>query len=313
MNPAQVGHASSPQGPVIVVANPLAGAGRAGERAARLVAALQARGQHAHLVVPDSAAATRRLATELAPKAAVLVACGGDGTANIVMNACLPVRTAFGLLPAGTGDDNARELCMPRDPDRAAGNIVAALTGSRGVPDIDVAMAVTAESGERAYLGVMSTGIDSTVNERANRGSRLPGTARYVAALAAELRRMRPVEYVITVDDVELRQPALLASIGNGSSYGGGMRVCPKARVDDGVLDVTVLSHVSRTTFVRVFPSVFRGTHVRHPAVTTLRGGRISVAASGAIAYADGERLGPLPVTVTVRSKALRLIGAETA
>ena len=124
---------------------------------------------------------------------------------------------------------------------------------------------------------------------------------------------MAPVEYVVTVDDRELRQPALLASIGNGRSYGGGMLVCPHARVDDGLLDVTVLAHVPRRTFVRVFPRVFRGTHVRHPAVTSIRGARITVAAPAAVAYADGERFGPLPVTVAVRPRALRLVGAQSA
>ena len=299
--------------PVVVLANPAAGSGDAVRRAGRLVAALRERGQPARLVCPADAVQTSELAEQMAPAAAALIACGGDGTVNLVMNACLRTGTVFGVLPAGTGDDNARSLGVPADVDALAHRIADSLGTARGVRHVDVAEAICADGPARAFLGVMSTGIDSTVNERANHMVRLPGTLRYIAALGLELMAMHPVECSVTVDGVDHRGPALLASIGNGSSYGGGMRVCPDAEMDDGLLDVTVLSHVSRSTFVRVFPRVFQGTHVRHPAVTTLRGAQITVAAEGAVAYADGERFGALPVTVTVRAKALPVIGAQTA
>lgn len=248
----------------------------------------------------------------MASSTVLLVACGGDGTANIVMNAALEREAPFSLLACGTGDDNARSLGMPSDPADLASTIDATLAGRIPSRLVDVAVAQWA-GGSRAFLGVMSTGLDSTVNERANGWGRLPGTARYVAALAVELRRLTPTEYVIDVDGVELRTHALLASVGNGPSYGGGMLVCPGAQVDDGVLDVTVLEHVARRTIVRVFPRVFRGTHVDHAAVQTLRGSSVRIHADGALAYADGERLGPLPVQVRVWPKALQVIGASTA
>ena len=100
----------------------------------------------------------------------------------------------------------------------------------------------------------------------------------------------------------------MLVSVGNGSRYGGGMRICPDARSDDGLLDVTWLGAVSKPTFLRVFPSVFRGTHVEHPAVRTFRGRSMRIAAEGQIAYADGERIGPLPVEIEVRPSALRVL-----
>lgn len=298
---------------VALIANPAAGAGRAAQRAGVLATALRAHGVAARVVLPCSAQDTERQAGLLAAEGIPLVACGGDGTANLVMNACLAHGVAFGLLPAGSGDDNARSLGVPQDPGAAGRSLAEALRGGATARQVDVAVATCADGTRRAFLGVMSTGIDSTVNERANGYARLPGTARYVAALAIELQRMRPVEYTVIVDGVEHRQPALLASIGNGGSYGGGMRICPQARVDDGLLDVTILAHVPRATFVRVFPSVFRGTHVRHPAVTTARGSVITVRAEGGLAYADGERFGPLPVSVAVEPKALRLIGTPTA
>lgn len=306
------GVAAAGSKPVIVIANPSAGSGQAVARAGALCSRLRERGHAVRLVVPDRSEATARAARELAPTSAILVASGGDGTANLVMNAALDADVPFSLLASGTGDDNARGLGMPHDPERLGDAIDACLRGGMIVRRVDVAIAQWGGHA-RAFLGVMSTGLDSTVNERANAWGRLPGTARYIAALAVELRRLRPTEFVIEVDGVELRTNALLASVGNGSSYGGGMRVCPGAAVDDGLLDVTVLEHVPRRTIVRVFPRVFRGTHVRHPAVATLRGTRIRIQSEGALAYADGERLGPLPVRVEIRPKALRVVGGLTA
>jgi diacylglycerol kinase (ATP) len=97
-------------------------------------------------------------------------------------------------------------------------------------------------------------------------------------------------------------------AVANGPSYGGGMRVCPDALLDDGLLDVLVLSEISIPAFLHVFPRVFAGTHVRHPAVEVLRGRRVRLVAKGVVAYADGERVGPLPLTCAVVPGALRVL-----
>lgn len=291
---------------IVVVANPAAGGGAvaAGSRAA---ATLRAGGARVELVVPTDEAALRRSA-RIAAETGVdaIVAAGGDGTANLVAQSCLAHGVTFGLVPSGTGNDNARSLGIPLgDPDSAARAVLAGLAAERR---IDVGWAQAGTEPGRAFLGVLSTGFDSAVNERANRMRRLGGTARYVAALARELRAFSPLEYRIEVDGVPFGPGrALLASVGNGPGYGGGMLVCPSADPADGLLDLTVLGAVPTATFVRLFPSVYRGTHVRHPVVTTARGTRLRIDAPGGVAYADGERFGPLPVTVTVRPGALRV------
>jgi diacylglycerol kinase (ATP) len=154
---------------------------------------------------------------------------------------------------------------------------------------------------------VLTTGFDSSVNERANRMSRLGGQ-RYNVAMVRELASFRPLAYTVTIDGQEITSPGTLVTIGNGPQYGGGMRICPGALLDDGLLDITWLGAVSRVTLLRVFPSVYSGTHVEHPAVRTFRGRSLRVEAPGQIAYADGERIGPLPVDVEVRPGALRVL-----
>ena len=149
----------------------------------------------------------------------------------------------------------------------------------------------------RWFAGVLGSGFDSMVNERANRMSWPSGRSRYNLAILAELRTFRPVPYELVLDGEPWATEAMLVAVGNGSSYGGGMRVCPDARLDDGLLDITVLGPISKPEFLRVFPTVYKGTHVRHPAVTVRRARRITLTSPGVTAYADGERVSVLPVT----------------
>ena len=134
------------------------------------------------------------------------------------------------------------------------------------------------------------------VNERANRMTWPRGRVRYNLAILAELRTFRPVPFVLDFEGETWHTDAMLVAVGNGSSYGGGMRVCPEARVDDGLLDVTVLGLISKPEFIRVFPTVYQGTHVDHPAVRIRRTRTVTLSAAGVTAYADGERVSVLPL-----------------
>jgi diacylglycerol kinase (ATP) len=143
---------------------------------------------------------------------------------------------------------------------------------------------------------VLGSGFDSMVNERANRMSWPSGRSRYNLAIVAELRTFRPVPYTLELDGEAWETEAMLVAVGNGPSYGGGMRVCPGARLDDGLLDITVLGPISKPEFLRVFPTVYKGTHVRHRAVTVRQAREVVLTSPGVTAYADGERVSELPV-----------------
>jgi diacylglycerol kinase (ATP) len=158
---------------------------------------------------------------------------------------------------------------------------------------------------------VLGAGFDAAVNDRANRMSWPRGRRRYDLAVMAELRSYRPLPFVLTLDGQARETEAMLVALGHAPSYGGGMKVCPGAVIDDGLLDVVVVGPMSRTTFLRLFPRVFKGRHVDHPAVQVHRAASVGLAAPRANAYADGEPLGALPVSSTVVPGALRVVGAR--
>lgn len=293
-----------------VVANPTSGRGRAGRVVPQVVEALDQRGIRADVVITRDGSDLSRAVREArdAGDERVIV-CGGDGSIHIAVQELAGGATALGVVPAGTGDDNARMLGIPRQDAGAAA--VLAATGE--VSRVDLGHVVTADGTERYFLGVMSSGFDSLVNERANRMTWPSGDARYLAAILAELRTFSPIRYSAQIDGRSVAGEAMLVAVGNGASYGGGMRVCPDADPADGLLEVTWLHGVGTPTFLRVFPRVFSGKHVRTRHVSTLRAREISLEAAGQIVYADGEHVGPLPAAVDVHPGALAVVrGSDT-
>ena len=145
------------------------------------------------------------------------------------------------------------------------------------------------------FGAILSTGFDSVVNERANTMSWPKGPMKYNLAIAMELPRLAAMSYTIELDTQLLQVEAMLIAVANGKSYGGGMQVCPDASITDGLFDVMILHPVSKLEFIKVFPKVFKGAHIDHPQVRIYRSARVSIT-SAAVAYADGERIGGLPV-----------------
>lgn len=254
-------------------------------------------------------------AVELALAAGIdaLVVVGGDGMVHLAVNALAGTAASvpLGIVPNGSGNDTARALGLPlKNVSEACGRIDAGLV-SGGRP-LDLGRA-TAEGTYRWFAGVLSAGFDAAVNERANAWRWPRGKARYNLAMLRELATFRAIEYTVTdysaSDDGETwRQGAMLISVANGQSIGGGMRITPDARLDDGVLDLFVVSPLSKCAFLAVFPKVFSGRHIGHPAVAIRRVRKVKLAAPHVVAYADGERIGPLPLTVDVVPGAVRVL-----
>ncbi len=200
---------------------------------------------------------------------------------------------------SGTGNDAARFLDIPRrDPQAAADVVVAGRTRT-----IDLAKA-----GPTYVVNVVSAGFDAVVNERANAMRWPRGQMRYNLATLAELRTFAPLDYVLDLDGTTKRVRAMLVAVGNGPSFGGGLRITEGALLDDGLLDVVLFHPVSKPELLRTFPRLFRGTHTSHRAYEHHRVRQVTIAASGIVAYGDGERMGSLPLTVTAVPAALRVI-----
>ncbi|CCK31331.1 Diacylglycerol kinase [Streptomyces davaonensis JCM 4913] len=291
---------------ITLFVNPTAGRGRGAGAAQPAASALRAAGFTVRTVIgEDSADALVRARAAVADGTGALVAVGGDGMANLALQAVAGTRTPLGLVAVGTGNDFARALGLPvRDP-AAAGRVIAeGLKGAR-LRDVDLG-----QVGDRFFGTVLASGFDSRVNDRGNRMRWPTGRLKYDLAMLAELAAFKPFPYRITLDDGEAREiEATLVAVGNGSSYGGGMRICPGADLRDGLFDITIVGDCSRATLLRVFPSVYRGGHVGHPKVTVVRAARIEITAEHITGYADGEPLGPLPLTARCVPGAVRVVG----
>lgn len=293
---------------ITLCVNPTAGRGRGAHAAQPAAAALRDAGYAVRTVVGHGAAdALARARDAVAAGTGALVAVGGDGMTSLALQAVASTDTPLGVVAVGTGNDFARCCGLPlRDP-AAAGQVIADALKAGRTRAVDLGRV-----GDRYYGTVLASGFDSRVNDRGNRMRWPAGRLRYDLALLLELAGLHTVPYRLRLDDGPWREvEATLVAVGNGPSYGGGMRICAGARPDDGLFDVTVVGPCSRATLLRVFPRVYRGTHVGHPAVTVHRAARVTLAAEGVTAYADGEPLGGLPLTARTVPGAARVLVPE--
>ena len=285
---------------IALLVNPTSGKGRAARVVGPVSARLRAGGVDVTEVVgTDAADAEDRARKVVADGVDALVALGGDGIVHTAIQAVAGTTTPLGIIGAGTGNDLANELKIPVDP-LAAADLV--LKAKRRQVD-----AVRSDAG-RWFGGVLGSGFDSMVNERANRMSWPKGKSRYDLAMLAELRVFKPLPFRLTLDGELWETEAMLVAVGIGTSYGAGMHICPGASLDDGLLDITVVGPVSKLRFVRLFPSVYKGMHVHNPEVTVRRAREVKLEATGVVAYADGERFAPLPLTCTCIPGALSVL-----
>lgn len=308
---------SSPPSPsqkrLVVAINPSARFGANKSVGATMVGRLRDLGHEVvDLLEPtysDLIAAAKR---EIAKKPDALIVVGGDGMVNLGVNLVAGTGVPLGLIPAGTGNDMARALGIPYEDQVAALDVlIEALARPARVIDAGL---VTSGDGDTRWFGCMlSAGFDSLVNERANRMRHPKGASRYTVAMLLELVTLKPIQYRISYDGDLLESGGMLVSVGNGVSLGGGMKVTPTALVDDGLLDIMVVGPLTRIQFLKLFPKVFAGTHIKDPRVKIIKAKKIQIEADGVVAYTDGERFAPLPIDIEVKPGALRVFAPPVA
>jgi diacylglycerol kinase (ATP) len=291
---------------IALLTNPAAGHGKA-VRAAR-----RARDRFAH----HGVAVTELVGTDAAESAALaqqavtdgtdaLVVVGGDGLIHLALAAVAGTGTPLGVVPAGTGNDQARAHGWPRRSPEEAVDVVVDGTAT----PIDLGEVTTADGTTRLFGSVLAAGFDSLVSDRTNRMRWPHGRARYNVAMLAEFVDLRPLPFRITLaDGTVFDRDLLLVAVGNTPSYGGGMRITPDADPTDGLFDVTIGGAGTRREVLALLPRVYRGTHVRHRKVDVVRTPSLRIEAPGINAYADGEFLGPLPAEVRVRPAAAQVL-----
>ncbi len=282
-----------------LVVNPSSGKRHGEAIAAQAVVRLGNAG-HTTIVVQgaDAPAARDQLKQAISSGLDGVLVVGGDGALHGVLDHVADSDLIFGLIPAGTGNDTARSLGIPvKDVDAAVDLVVAG-----HIRTIDLARA------DESYVAtVVASGFDSKVNERANEMTWPRGNMRYNIATVAELRGFEPLPFTLVLDGRTIEREAMLVAVGNGPSFGGGLRICEGAQLDDGLLDVVVINPVSKLKLLRVFPKLYKGTHVTLPEFERHRVREVTLTSPGIVAYGDGERLGALPMTTRVCPGALRV------
>jgi diacylglycerol kinase (ATP) len=233
-----------------------------------------------------------------------LVVCGGDGMVHLGAQAVATTGIPLGIIPAGTGNDVARYFDLPRKDFVAAADLV--IAGNTRVVDL-------ARSGSKYFVTVLAAGFDAVVNERANKMAWPRGQMRYNLATLAELRTFEALPYSMEIDGRSMRFDATLVAVGNGPSFGGGLRIAEGALLDDGLLDVVIIRPMTRTRLVRTYPKLFKGTHTSVPEYEHHLARSVTVAAPGIVSYADGERFGALPLTIECAPGALTVLAQPAA
>ncbi len=291
---------------VTVLTNPMAGHGNAPHAAEQAVARFQRLGIDVIEIVGRDAAHARELldrAVAEGPDALVVV--GGDGVIRLALQALAHSGIPLGIIPAGTGNDHAREYHIPTGDPAAAVDIVAA--GKTATVDLGL---IRGSDGSNTYFGtIAATGFDSLVSDRVNRMRWPHGRMRYNLAILAELSKLRLLPFRLVFDgEREIVADLTLAAFGNTRSYGGGMLICPNADHSDGMLEVTMVATGSRMRLIRLFPTVFKGTHIALDEVTTDRARTVTVDSPGINAYADGDYVCPLPAEISAVPGALKIL-----
>ena len=294
---------------VTALTNPVSGHGAAVHAAQIAIARLQRRGVEVVEIIGDDPEDARYLAGAAVERGTdALMVTGGDGVISNALQVLAGTDIPLGIIPAGTGNDHAREFGIPtKDPEAAADIVVDGWTETIDLGRIK--WGTGRKKWDKWFGTVAATGFDSLVTDRANRMSWPHGRLRYYIAMLAELSQLRMLPFRMVLDETqEIDADITLAAFGNTRSYGGGLLICPNADYTDGLLDITMAHSASRTKLVRLFPTVMKGTHVELDEVNTARARSIHVECPGINVYADGDFACSLPAEISAVPAALQVL-----
>lgn len=282
-----------------LLVNPSAGGGRSRDRLPAALAALEAAGACHRVAMTEDLDHGVELALAAAERGQLPVVMSGDGLIGRVGGALAGSETPLGIIPGGRGNDLARVLGISEDPREAVATLLA---DDRRRIDVGTANDVR-------FLCIASCGFDSDANRIANSSRFVKGAPVYAYAAIRALAQWKPATFTITADDETTSYEGFSVAVANSKAYGGGMFVAPDARLDDGLLDLTMTHGRDKLGFIRSLPRVFDGTHIENDAVHTARAAEVEVSADRPFdVYADGERICELPMRVRLMEGALSVI-----
>ncbi|MGW0884752.1 YegS/Rv2252/BmrU family lipid kinase [Streptomyces sp. NPDC002671] len=286
------------------VVNPTAGGSTGAATLLQVARLLREAGATLDTEYSHSLAHAQELARRAGERGRVVLAVGGDGIVGGIGGALSGTDTVFGLVPAGRGNDFARALKLPHEPEALARILLHA--EPRRVDTIEVESAVHQRT---VVLGSVYAGVDALANKHANQARLLRGSASYYAGGLRAVTSWRPADYRLTLDGEEYEHRGYTVVAANSPYYGSGRLIAPAAQVDDGLLDIVMIREAPRHLFFTLMNQLKTGAHVHRPEVRVLRGRELRIEASRPVPYgADGEVDATLPVTVRVRPGDLAML-----
>jgi diacylglycerol kinase (ATP) len=293
--------------PLGIIVNPKANRGKAAIIGEQVFEAFAKAGIAVINLSAATALEAKKKAEELIrlQEISALVAVGGDGTTQLCAGIAVPNQIPLGIVPAGSGNDQARELNIdPTNIPAAVKNILDSLDSPKRVD----AMKVSVSGKEIWSIGSISAGFDALCATRANSLRWPKGSNSYIAALLLELPSFKAIEYHLDVDGEKRVIEAMLCGVANVKNFGGGMMISPNSDITDGQLEVFILHKVSRARLLRIFPTVYKGKHLRFPEVEIFKAKSIKISNDNYPVTCDGELVGKAPFSTEVHPGALRLL-----
>jgi YegS/Rv2252/BmrU family lipid kinase len=282
-----------------IFVNPASGGGRGAKLLPRVEQALDARRAVFRVQRTKGLEHGVRQALAAIEAGELPVVMSGDGLIGAVGGAMAGAEVPLGIIPGGRGNDLARVLGIPEEPEQAVDVLLGGESRRIDVGEVNGAR----------FLGIVSVGFDSEANRVANETRFLRGNLVYAFAALRTLMRWKPARFTVRVDDERHRFTGYSVSVANNRAFGGGMFIAPDAELDDGLFDVVAVGAVGKLRFVANLPKVFKGTHVEEDEVQVFRARHLELTASGPFpVYADGEHISDLPASLRVLPRALSVI-----
>jgi YegS/Rv2252/BmrU family lipid kinase len=285
--------------PLTLLVNPSSAGGRSLKLLPRVEAALDARRAVFRVEKTRSLEHGAELALRAIELGEVPVVVSGDGLLGAVGGAMAGAEAPLGLIPAGRGNDLARALGIPSEPEAA---VAALLAGESRRIDVG-------EANGKRFLGIASVGFDSECNRLANETHWLRGNLVYAYSMPRTLISWRSARFTLAVGEERKRISGYFVAVANNSVYGGGMYIAPDAELDDGEFDVVSIGEGGKLRFLWGLKDVFKGTHLQKDEVSVFRTPRLELDASRPFpVYADGDHLTDLPVSLRVLPRSLSIL-----
>lgn len=229
-----------------------------------------------------------------------IISVGGDGTLVEIINGLAGFEGNLGIIPAGTGNDFARTIDLPKELMSCIDVILNGKTKAIDVPKVN----------EKVFLNVASFGIDGGIIIDTDKiKQKVSGTPAYILGSLKGILGYKPYAVKIEIDELVIEREIVLAAVANGKYFGGGMKIAPTALLDDGLLDIVIANKTKKSRLLKLFVQLFKGTHMEDSIVEHYQCKRFTINSDEAIFInTDGNLIGRVPAEISISKDKTRVL-----